>query len=121
MFITLKKIVATNYKRHFRQLTFVVGCIVFSNLSMFGQKISKASGNLNTLSTWTDLVAGNGTINISFDNMIGSFTGDTGAIKAGDVLFNDSDKFVGIVSAAAFPDFTLHNPAMASIPGTAFK
>jgi hypothetical protein len=118
---TLKKTVLKHYGRIISRWAIVIGCILISNLSMFGQKVSKASGNLNTLTTWTDLVAGNGTINISFDDMIGSFTGDTGAIKVGDVLFNDSDKFVGIVSAAASPNFTLHNPAMAGIPDTTFK
>ncbi len=121
MFTTLKKIVVIHCEKLICPRIILIGCILITNLSIFGQKVSKASGNLNSLSTWTDLVAGSGTINISFDNIIGTFTGDTGTFKVGDVLFNDSDKFVGMVSATAFPDFTLHNPAMASIPGTPFK
>ena len=87
----------------------------------FGQKVSKASGLLTDVTTWTDLIPGTGNITISSGGTTG-LNDSPGSISAGDAIFDGSDNFVGIVSAVpTTSSFTLQNPSYISVSVSSFR
>ncbi len=93
------------------------------NFNSWGQNyfVSLASGNLNALATWTNLVAGTGNITTSAISANGSNT-TAGSIAVGDALFDNSNNFIGIVTATpTTTTFTLQNWAFETVTGVAFK
>jgi hypothetical protein len=82
------------------------------------QKVSIASGNLNSPSTWTDLVNGKGSITIHTGENTGSYTETEIAVN--DALFDNTGNFVGIVSNVSSLDFTLYYPSLTEINSANF-
>jgi gliding motility-associated-like protein len=94
-------------------------CLTIS--SSFGQKVSKATGQLNALTTWTDLIPGTGTITITAGSISGTNSG-AGSISAGDVLFDSSNGFIGIVATTPTANsFTLQNLALRTAAASTFS
>ncbi|TAL59983.1 MAG: hypothetical protein EPN88_16570, partial [Bacteroidetes bacterium] len=97
--------------KYIRFCVFAALFLCFPVIESFGQKVSIASGTLNALTTWTDLIAGTGNITI----VVGT-TGGTnslaGSIAINDALFDNSNSFIGIVTATPTANsFTLQNSA----------
>ena len=92
----------------------VILSLIFSNT--FAQKVSKATGNINALTTWTDLINGTGNITIVSGTTTGTFTSG-GAVVANDALFDNSNQFIGIVTSTAGTIFTLQNSAFVGVSG----
>jgi gliding motility-associated-like protein len=86
-----------------------------------GQKVSKATGTISALSTWTDLIPGTGSLTVLSGNTGGS-NSTAGAVAVNDALFDNQNNFIGIVIALpTTTSFTLQNGALTSLPGVAFK